>query len=537
MPAQVSVVTPRVRLSWRGPFAADGAFEARSLRDGPVEVSADAPGAAVPGLVEEAAYTLWVESRTGEAVEVRHRDPVVTAALRSEQGARVVTGTVAFGSHVGRTRVLVFVGGRPELEVEADVRPTKVSPEAVEAMRDAVDAAWAGVPFAALRPTAEPHAPGPRASAPAWLALLRASADALDRALLEIARRPASEIERRPAPVPAHRARRPDAAVRASVRRAGGVPDVLDARRVDLGLDTPSHRWLAARLTRVQARLRDLASAEARRPETARRVVVLDELAALGRRAGRHLYRDPLAAASRRAPASPPLALRRRPAYAAAYDALRALDGGLARAEGDVRPSLLDLAALYEAWCAFVLVREAAAVLGVEPPPSPFGLRRSGVDVRLRRGPGASVRLEADGRRVEIVYSPHFADPRALLAQRPDLLLTVDGQRRIVLDAKYRRDGHVSARTGVAGPPSDAVGALHRYRDAILGPGGTSGWVDEAVALFPPADLGGYEAGRLWTGLETIGVGAIPLAPGQTAWLRRWLERTLARGASTGVRA
>jgi len=517
-------------MSLRGVFSdVENGLAARSRRGESLDLLSDGPTERL-GLAEETTYTVWAESLTGEAVEVRHADPVMMAALRRENEGQIVTGTLRFGSHVGRTRFVVVVGGRAELEVLAMVAPRKVTWETVGSMRDEVDAAWAGLPLAALRPTHDLHQPDRgEGSTPAWLALLRASFDALDAALREVARRPIREVTRTRQRVRSSRLTRADSATRASVRRAGGrIPEVVDARPARLTLDTPSHRCLAARLHQVTRRLQHLMQEEAVRPDTDRRRVVLEDLDALGRQLGRHLRRGPLAEVSGAVPSVPPLALRRRPAYATAYDALRQLEGSLARADGEVRPSLLDLAGLYEAWCALALVRETAQVLGVEAPVSPFGLHRAGVDVRLRRGHRSAVQLEGRGVQVDITYSPRFSSPKALLAQRPDLLLTVQGRftRRVVLDAKYRRED-ASARYGVAGPPADAIGALHRYRDAILGPGGMPTWIDGAIALYPPAsDVESYETSRLWIGLAEIGVGAIPLVPGQTEWLRRWIERT-----------
>ncbi|GAB5537637.1 MAG: hypothetical protein Rubg2KO_38860 [Rubricoccaceae bacterium] len=531
MSQQVSIRTPRVHLSVRGAFSeAEDGLVVRSPGGEAVDLQSEAPVERL-GLAEETTYTVWAESLSGKPVEICHADPVMTAALRRENDGQIMTGTLRFGSHVGRSRFVVIVGEHVELEIVAVVAPRKVTWEAVQALRDEVDAAWAGLPLAALRPTHDRHQSDPgEGSAPAWLALLRASADALDTALHEIGRRPIREVDRTRQRVRASRITRADSTTRASVRRAGGgIPEVVEARLPRLTLDTSSHRWLASRVRRVLVRLQHLMRDEVARPATDRRRRVLEDLEAHRRHLGRHLARGPLAEIAGGAPSVPPLALRRRPAYATAYDALRQLDGSLVRADGEVRPSLLDLAGLYEAWCALTLVRETAHVLDVEAPIAPFGLHRAGVDVRLRRGHGAAVRLEGRGVQVDITYSPRFASPQALLAQRPDLLFTVQGRatRRVVFDAKYRRE-ETAARYGVAGPPADAIGALHRYRDAILGPDGTSGWIDSAIALYPPAsDLASYETSRLWVGLAEIGVGAIPLVPGQTEWLRQWIERTI----------
>ncbi len=138
--------------------------------------------------------------------------------------------------------------------------------------------------------------------------------------------------------------------------------------------------------------------------------------------------------------------------------------------------------------------------------------------MRLGRGQKHAVRMHAQGAQVEVAYNPRFPAPPALLPQRPDLVLTVrqSGRtRRVVLDAKYRRDDSdpYRRRHGAAGPPEDALGTLHRYRDAI------PGTVETAAALFPGTDGDAFRASRLWTSLDTLGVGAIPVRPGGTAAL------------------
>ncbi len=229
-------------------------------------------------------------------------------------------------------------------------------------------------------------------------------------------------------------------------------------------------------------------------------------------------------------PGTPPLVLRRRAAYAAAYDALRQLDQGLDLRDGSLDVATQDLAVLYETWAALAVIAAVADVLGVEVPARPLGVEVRGADVRLRRGQRGTVRLATATGRVEVAYNPRFPAPPALLVQRPDLVLTVtDGgrpPRRLVLDAKYRRDDSAAYRRrhGSAGPPEDALGTLHRYRDAIVGRDRQPA-VGHAVALFPGTDDAAFRASRLWTSIGSLGVGAVPLRPGQTRALRDLLRR------------
>lgn len=530
----LTIQTDRVRLTWGGPLRPGGRLVARALGAASVrlgDVAGEAPEADV-AFQEEADVPVLVQSLTSEPVALTHRDPAVVAGLVAADGGRVVHGRVRFGSQAGRTRFVVTVGGRPEVEVEADVRPTKLSADDVAAMRDAVEAAASGLAFSALRPTtvvgrSEGEGPAP----PVWLAALRAGADRLGPAVLEIDRRPVLETVRSVEAVRADRLRRASAETRRVLVQAGGLealPENIPGRPAALTADTSAHRWLAARLDAVRTRLGALATAERTRRPTPRRTVLLGEMDALGRALAASRRRPVLAGAdAARAPAVPPLLLRRAPAYAAAFDALRALDQGLALRDGALDVATQDLAVLYETWAALAVVETLADVLGTEAPVRPFGVDVVGTDVRLRRGRRWGVRLGGHGVEAEVVYNPRFPAPPALLVQRPDLVLTVStprGTRRVVLDAKYRRDdsaGYVR-RHGAAGPPEDALGTLHRYRDAIVG-ADRRAWIDTAAALFPGTPDDVFFESRLWSSLDALGVGALPLRPGRPEAVRAFL--------------
>ncbi|WP_412061011.1 DUF2357 domain-containing protein [Rubrivirga sp. IMCC45206] len=511
--------TPDVRLTWSGPGGARAGVE--PLR---VEAGADrlvvAPEAAV-WLAEETAYPVLVQSLRGAPVSLAHRDPVVTGGLVSADGGRVLHGRVRFGSQAGRARFEIQVGNRVEVAFSVSVLPTKLEETEVTRMRAEVEAAAAGLSVAAIRPTTRGVDAGPAApSVPVWLAALRQSVADLTRAVRAIDRRPALDLIETVENMRPGQILRPSAETRAAVRRCGLDVDGLPAGVARFTVDTPSHRWLAGRVAGVVRELRALERAEALRRPSLRRGVLRAEVGTLAQQLESLAKVPVLAPAGARAPSVPPLVLRRRPAYAAAFDALRRLDHGLALRKGALDVAMQDLAVLYETWAALAVVRSVAGALGVGPPARPFGIDVRGADVRLRRGRAHAVRLKGDGVAVEIVNTPRFPAPPALLAQRPDLLLTVrrDGEvRRVVLDAKYRRDDSAEYRRrhGASGPPEDALGTLHRYRDAIPGE------VALAAALFPGTPDGPFYGSRLWTSLDTLGVGAVPLRPGATDALDR----------------
>ena len=141
-----------------------------------------------------------------------------------------------------------------------------------------------------------------------------------------------------------------------------------------------------------------------------------------------------------------------------------------------------------------------------------------------------------------------FADGTVLRAQdssassvrgsthRPDLVLELvrpaprsagEARFQVVLDAKYRLDWV----DGAPRPPRDAINAIHRYRDAVVST--SSGRAERVVyggaILFPHPDEGVFAAHDKseWNDFQTLGIGAIPLVPGQGQLLRDYLKGLL----------
>ncbi|MEP0547006.1 MAG: DUF2357 domain-containing protein [Rhodothermales bacterium] len=556
MPPLFSITTNRVRLTWSGPTAPPdatappGVLAVRPLRTDAaphVEANGMPVVAGAPlRLAEQTTYRLFAASPHG-VVEIRHRDPVVVGGLAREDGGRVVAGTVNFGGQIGRSTFVIAVDGEEEVAFEVDVEPTKAAWADVEAMRDEVDEALAGLALDYLRATASPavatSAPPRRAT---WLTLVRRALPTLEAALDHIAAHPRRDLLREPTLVRAERVQRPDASLRAAVRQGRGAGPVqalrsgvpvrarLTERLARATLDTSEHRWLRARTAAARRTLAELHADESRGPASARRRRVLADLADTEARLARLLRLAPLAAASPGPPPAPTPRLLTAPGYAEAHAACQSLTLGLRLADGPVPHATNDLWALYEVWAYLTVVRAVARVL--DRPISPhdfFRAEHRGIRFLLRRGRRHGVAFEADGRRVTVTYNPRFPARAGLLAQRPDVLLTIerDGTtRRFVLDAKYRRDDSTgyARRHGAPGPPEPALGDLHRYRDAIVSAAGER-TVEQAVALFPyrePAP-GAFAASKLWTAVEAVGVGAIPLLPGATAYLDRWLRLVL----------
>jgi hypothetical protein len=527
-----------------------------------------------PCLFEETSYTLLLASKDGSTVELRHRDPLLLANLRSTRDGTQQYGTINFRSQVGRSRFSAFVGGRPEMDLEVEVYPSKIEYRAdYAAMIGEVQDLAAGLALEYLRATHHLGAStGSRqGSRLDWIALLRHLIGDLKDALDHVARRPIRGLRREPRMVRIEALRRSDGSVRKAVRSGAGqgqrvtltsgiaVRRYLPERRPETTLDTPEHRWLATQLQQVRVQLARLASEEQGRQRTlvasghrlsARDTQSVEELIQLEGHITRCERAEPLAATEGLPPSGfTSLQLHAAPGYREAYRTLTILRQGLRISGGPIEVSVKDLHVLYEYWCFLGIVRLVSEIVETPIPAEHLlEVRSEGLRIRLQKGRTQVVPFELPGgRSLEVTYNPSFRDPDVLLPQQPDIVLTLTDPHwptvRLVLDAKYRveDDAAFVERFGAPGPPADAVNVLHRYRDAILDAAeGTEAvpgtlarrrTVIEGAALYP---LGAeasaeFDRSRFWRSLERLGIGALPFLPGSQAWLEQWLRKVLTR--------
>lgn len=532
----------------------------------PDEVAADARITDGPMLFEETTYSVLVEGAPGTRVGLMHRDPGLVDHLSASSDGRTLHGPVNFRSYVGRSRFTVLVDGAPEFDFEVEVSPSKLDYKTDYAELTAeVQEILHGLVLQYLSATFEGASVdrGAVETELEWVLLLRHLVDELEQALLFVAQRPKRALRRTDEFVRIDRIRRSDSTVRQAVLRGRGRGRVgafgeglrarhrLPEHRARPTLDTPEHRWLAARVAGARRRL----AAVSRRVRAQQRgqhgaewmknaVVELDSLEG---RLGRLLKLEPL-----RAVEGPPpqgfasLQLQGSPGYREAYHACVALSQGLRLTGGPVELSLKRLHQLYEYWCYLATVRLVADILD-EPIPvrQLLSVDHDGLLVRLKKGRTQSVLFrQGEGAEIEVVYSPKFSGSDFLLSQEPDISLSLRRAGwpnvRLVMDAKYRLDDseqHVR-RMGVPAPPADAINVLHRYRDAILEPDRNSAdgergqrTVVEGVALYPLTGLAteDFEETELWRSLERLGIGALPFLPSEKRYVRSWLESVLRR--------
>jgi len=543
-----TVETPYIRLQWEGPRVAwrvPFVVEARTLDDcGPVTIRS-APNA--PGLAEQTLYRLLLESRDGRPVTLRHVNPALLRDLDVLDAGRLWHGTLQFGTYVGCTSFIVWHNGRPHLQLEVEVFPTRLTYRAdYEAML--ADLEGFAVELA-LRYRSGFRQPGrfepeQAVNAAGWIALLQARIDALEKAFAHIRRHPLTQVVHVRTWQPLEAVRYPDAMLCRTLRnvQGGQGPETQllglrirrwqKAQRPTTTTDIPEHHWLAWQLTQTHHQLKQVLA----RLSSRKAFVAIQQQAihALCRRIER--LRTDLPPLSVKATPPPSThRLFRAEGYRQSYQIFRQLRQGLSLLGDVLQFEVGQVHMLYEYWCYVTLLRCLSRQTGRSLPwRSLLREEEAGFALRLQRGRGLSFPLP-DGGRLRLIYNPRWHAHQLLVPQQPDFLLSCyrPGQPPVhyVLDAKYRLDTSPAyvRRYGVPGPPVDALNDLHRYRDALSDyfTRRDGSYVAQALVLYPYRDgeIGTFAGSRLARAAFEEGVGALPLLPGFTVHLEAWLQR------------
>lgn len=552
--ATFTLTTEAFRLVWRPKKRLPPSVGEEAVRNAvePMGAGIAAEVTGAPRFLEQTDYMFFLQSRTEAPVAVHHRDPVLLAGVHAAEEGRIWHGLVNFGGQVGTSTFVVSVEGQPHVRFTAEVCPTKLDYRTdYAALRDDVQAFATALLLEYLRATVQPADFDPEVAASlAWVLLLREVLGDLEKALAHVGQHPLVGL------TPQVQRRRPEQVARL---RPALVPQIAQQQRqgrawligahplpaaplvlphATASLDTPEHRWLGWHVQHLGARLAQVRQDEAARPATARQGRILEELAAMQARLSQLQRGLPGASLVLAAPPPPTVRLQRAPGYREAYQACTALLRGLRVTGGPLALGLKDLHLLYEYWCFLVLVRSVATLAGQPwPVRALLAVEARGLRFRLRQGRAQRLRFPwPGGGQVQLTYNPRFGGRHLLVPQQPDFLLEHTGpdgaRRRFVLDAKYRLDTSPTyvRRYGLPGPPTDALNALHRYRDALLAADGYP--TEAAVALYPfhPETPAAYATSRHAQALQHIGVGALPLLPGTTALLENWLRSVLTDG-------
>lgn len=516
-----------------------------------------------PYLYEQTDYSLFVRSKGGQVVRLVHRDPNIVADIGAQDGGRVLLGVVNFGSQVGTSEFTVLVDGQPEFAFEVDVFPTKLDYKSdYESILADVQETLIGLALEYLRATFKLGESNPGAPQPSnleWIHLLNHVVDDLDRSLQYIARRPIRGTAREKVESRCEKLRRVDSSVRSAILRGKGsgslialdeglsIRQRLPENRAASTLNTLEHRWLVSQLQGIRRRVATLYRSEAGRERSPRREQTLQELADLEKRITRLAALEPFQASSGDLPNGfVSLQLLTAPGYKEAYQCCMVLSLGLRIKDGPLHLTVKDLSTLYEYWCYLALLRLLSEETG-QPIPLEhlFSVSQEGLQVLLKRGRENRARFVApNGSEMEVTYNPTFRGDFILVPQKPDMILALkepDWPRmHLVMDAKYRVDASEEyvSKYRVPGPPEDALNLLHRYRDAIIEAESSQAalsqpkrTVVQAAVVYPYETQVDFDQSPLWQSLHRLGIGAIPLLPGETIYLRQWIRSALQSGA------
>lgn len=560
--AQRTQVEGRLKLTPRSEWIA---FEGDNWRDVAKPLDSDPTLEIGPPIYEQLDYQVYLIAHlSGDQVRIQHRDPQITQRLSFRENNRVAYGVINFQGQIGRSLFTIEINGRPQLDLELEVFPTKIDYETdYKEILSQIQEVLTSLAYEYLRST---HQLGKldkdrRPSRLEWLILLEHILGELEKSVRYVAQHPRRSLVRRQSYNRIERIRRMDSSVRAQVRRGmgrgvtqnttiGPVRERLLESPSEPTLDTMEHRWIRRQLTDMRRTLGLLHKSLGNVSESGERSKAIQaSLRSMENRISQLLRLEPIVEANGPIPGEfASLQLVSAPGYRETYRLCMLLKFGL-RLEGEIyQLSVKDLNVLYEYWVFLSIVQLLREPnIGNSDLRDLFKLNRSSLHARLVEGRRQRVDcVSSKDRKISVTYNFQYdSDDVTLIPQKPDIIIRYEEagwpQILLVCDAKYRIDASEEYRQqfGTFGPPRDAINVLHRYRDAILeiekAPG-TSGVpkhvVVQAVAVFPYAELqqGEFHSSRLWQSINRFGIGAIPALPSNLSYMREWLVQAFQKG-------
>ena len=518
----------------------------------------------VPAFFEDSLYKIRVLStRPDEQPRLLHRNALLFQEVDAYEDSRSVSGPFSFGRQVGLCTFAVLVGAR-RLIVTLEVFPTKVDyADDYHGLLLDVAQASRGLALEYMRSTyrSSQATEVDSQSNLEWISLLRNEIHNLDQAVRYVNAHPRRALSRTLGLSRIENVRANDSTARKSILTGAGAgasilyPGLGQVRKFVQSnnrtetLDTPEHRWLLHALGRTLSQLTEILqilhvqvqdAQKRKRSSPVRLIAETEEVSFMAEQIG-DLLALPVFQDVGLVPPSGfgSLQLHSAAGYGDAYRSLLILRQGLTvTSPGEKHHSLSDLHDLYEMWCFIAVVTLILQISGAEADLEDLlTVSEEGIRIRLVQGRRSSVQLPQGEGSLQIVYNWAFKGLTG--QQRPDITLRFIRKDwpdlYVVLDAKYRVDASADMRAqyGIPAPPSDAINALHRYRDAIVvgsGTGRGSRPVVKGVALYPldSEDSEAFGGSGLAVALDTLGIGAIPFLPGNKSHLESWLRSLLA---------
>ncbi|MBC6368012.1 DUF2357 domain-containing protein [Algoriphagus sp. AK58] len=201
-----------------------------------------------------------------------------------------------------------------------------------------------------------------------------------------------------------------------------------------------------------------------------------------------------------------------------------------------------EISTLYEYWCFLKLYELIKGEIGYEMNfQSLIKLKAGKFNVDLRKGNESEIRFKNHhGEELSLYFNKEFG-PRTkhtfTYNQIPDFSLKFkkkgyDSPFWYIIDSKYRFNQNKGEAEFDA--PDDAIGQLHRYRDAILHSKVRQTTYKSAiknlggVILYPfPNEEKDFESNRYYKSIEEVNIGALPFLPGKTSLAKKFLHNLI----------
>ncbi len=454
--------------------------------------------------------------------------------------------TLNFGNNVGFADFAVSnATGNVNLRIEVFSRKADYRTDYI-AMRNEVSGMLRNLAMAAnartygLAAPAEDHNP----TLVEWLALVESHFGDFFKLANAIARNPHSGLMKNTSLVATERARR---VTRQTIDRAlrqenGGsvIPNlgIVLPRKIGESVssstfDTPENRYYKALVKETYRNIRTLSKTENSGDEDANRSAetkffesIRPRLKAMERQVQSVLRSPFLTQVADVAPVRPDsMVLHKHPIYSRFDKLCRLLNGGLSFS-GDIVPiGIKETSQLYEYWCFLRIVALLRSRFDLVEQ-NVVAFRRLKMTVALKKGKQSAMRFvhKPTGIDMFLIYNRLFTKLPTMAQQPDNVIQFASAERFYIFDAKYRIqfDYDYIKQYGGAGPTTDDVNTMHRYRDAIAIPhpmkagAWEKGAVIGAVTLFPYPNEAVYRSHKFFKSIEQVEIGGLPFMPGAT---------------------
>lgn len=516
----------------------------------PVESQQDIP----PLFFEAVDYDIHFESKLGAPCKITL--PAGSELRRKRKG--VEHYAINFGNNVGFFDVKIEApDGVVALRLEVFARKIDYRTDYV-AMREEISGVLRNLAMTANAKTYSLAAParGDKPTLVEWFALLKTHFDEFIKLTNAVASRPHTGLEVKVIQRDTERARRVSRqTIDRALRRGNSGPalpglNVSMPRRIDERVsrptfDTPENRYYKALLMATYRNMRALSKLNETGDEDGERDSerkffdrIRPELKEMERRletAMKAPFLNAVQEGTLEHPTS--MVFHKHPIYSRVDKMARLLNGGLSFA-GDIVPiGVKDTALLYEYWCFLKIIdllRDRFDLVEQKI----VKTTRFKTTVTLAKGKAASMQFVhlPTKKKLHVFYNRMFRQ-LPTIAQKPDNVIQFStGDKFYIFDAKYRIqfDKVYSKQYNGAGPRTEDINTMHRYRDAIAIANPhkpteyVKGVVMGAVVLFPYSNEAEYREHKFFKSIQQVEIGGLPFLPGSTALVGEKLAQLLA---------